>query len=234
MMIKDAKFRDIYLKYVVILSKEDAEMNERMFNIAAIMDSIGDDGDLGEALKTFPIDNEVNAVVTVPYIDHQAGLSFLVLATALIEDNNLFIYRRNDFSAAIKVRRDKYEDDEFMLFEDFDSLNIQGEFSYYSDYAKDMLSGYSTEDLNTLRHFTLLDDARNEDNPDDVLVFFFKKGLKTEGMWVRHEKLTENYIEGILLNTPNQDFGISYGDKVIFNIKKDEEDGEYFCYAIVE
>ena len=234
MLIKNAKFRDIYLKYLVILSQEDAEMQERMFNIESIMDSVKDDDDLSDKLKHSAVDKNVNAILTVPYIDHSAGISFLVLATGYCEDNDLHIYKRKDFSTFQTVRKDKFDDVDFVLLEDLNSLTADCEFDYYSDYAKEILPRYTSDDLGAIRYLELLDDARNKDYPDDVLVYFFKKDFQPEGMWVRCEKIHEDCIEGILLNSPNQDFGLEYGDTVKFNVQYDENDEEYFCFVIVE
>ena len=233
MLIKDAKFRDIYMEYLVILSKEEAEMQERMFNIESIMNNSSDD-EISDKIKNSPVDKNVNAILTVPYVDHMAGISFLVLATGYFKDNNLHIYKRNDFSTFQIIRKDRFYDVEFVLLDDLNNVTADCEFDYYSDYAKGILPNYTTDDLTAVRFLELLDESRNDDYPDDVLVIFFKKDFQPEGMWVRCEKLHEGYIEGVLLNSPNQDFGVKSGDRVNFNVQYDEDSDRYFCFVIVE
>ena len=78
------------------------------------------------------------------------------------------------------------------------------------------------EKLSKLRSLEALDEFRNDEFPDDILVFFFKEGFSTEGMWVRYEDMNENNeIFGQLINNPNQNLGIKEGDRVKFKLSED-------------
>ena len=82
------------------------------------------------------------------------------------------------------------------------------------------------EAIEALRSITDIDHLRNEDYPDDILVHFIKEDLQAEGMWVRYESITpEGMIEGKLMNTPFQDFGVKAGDDVnVFHYKSNDMD----------
>ena len=80
----------------------------------------------------------------------------------------------------------------------------------------------SDDRLAELRSLKELDEFRSEEFPDDILVFFFKEGFSTEGMWVRYEDMNENKeIVGTLINNPNQNLGIKEGDRVKFKLSED-------------
>lgn len=199
------------------------------------MDEIWDDEDPGEdelfdRIENFKLEEEVNSLLVLPYVDHQAGFSFQTVAACLWEDDNLTVQERpDDFKNLSNIRWDaglaEFE------FEYLDNLNVDADFiEEYKKRAMDIFKFYNDDEkIFVLRSLPLLDEFRNEQHPDDILVFFFKEGCKPEGMWVRYEDYTEEHdIFGTLLNQPNQDMGVNEGDMVKFSFAKNQ-DGDLLC-----
>lgn len=200
------------------------------------MDSIwGDDEDpdgdeLFDRIENFKLEEEVNSLLVLPYVDHQAGFSFQTVAVCLLNGDDLLVYERADeFQSMSNIRWDATTDFEF---EYLDNLNIKADFDIeeYKSHARDVFKHYNDDKkILVLRMLPMLDEFRNEQHPDDILVFFFKEGLAPEGMWVRYDDFNEDHeIFGRLLNQPNQDFGVNMGDTVKFSFAKNQ-DGALFC-----
>ena len=93
------------------------------------MDSIwGDDenpeaDELSERIENFPLEEEVNSLLVLAYVDHEAGLSFNAVAACLLEGNNLTVYPREDnFEVGLNIRLDAVKDFEFEYLE---NLNVK-------------------------------------------------------------------------------------------------------------
>ena len=216
MLIKDENFRNLYRKPILIKDKEFAHEIARSIQI----DSIWEDGlsgeELGQKLKSMKIDENINSILAIAYIDHSAGMSFHVLTTAISDNGTADIIKRNDFQAMINCRKGQVNNFEFDYLENID-VNDDFSMDHYKRSVEIANSYFVSEDIEALRFLDMLDDSRHEDFPDDVEVLFFKEGLQAEKMWVRYEKVIEvPIIEGTLLNAPFQDFGVSEGDKVRF------------------
>ena len=85
------------------------------------------------------------------------------------------------------------------------------------DYLKKLLSIFETnEAVVATRDVEELDPFRNREYPDDVQVYVAAKGMQIELVWVRLYGLQDNEITGILLNEPDQDFGIHERDIIGF------------------
>lgn len=232
--IKDEKFRNLFAKFIVIKDEEFAQRQAKLFHIDSI---IGDEEDLDgdeifERIENYSLKEEVNSVLVLPYVDHTAGLSFQTVTACLLEDNKLVPYQRPDnFSVGSNIRWDAVEDFEFEYLE---NLRVHADFDLdtYTSHAMEIFRHYNRDEkILVLRALPLLDDVRNQEYPDDILVFFFKQGLNPEGMWVRYEDYDENHdILGRLLNQPNQDMGVNAGDMVKFSFTKDEDD-KIVCFC---
>lgn len=199
------------------------------------MDSIwGDDenpeaDELSERIENFPLEEEVNSLLVLAYVDHEAGLSFNAVAACLLEGNNLTVYPREDnFEVGLNIRLDAVKDFEF---EYLDNLKIKADFDLdeYKSHAKDVAIFFNDDpNLFSLRVALILDEFRNDEYPDDILVFFFKEGFSAEGMWVRCDDFNdEHYFFGTLLNQPNQDLGVNKGDRVKFILLRNDD--EFLC-----
>ena len=111
-------------------------------------------------------------------------------------------------------------------------VNADFDIEKYTSHAMEIFRHYNDDEkILVLRALPLLDESRNEEYPDDIMVFFSKDGCAPEGMWVRYEDYTEDHdILGELLNQPNQNMGVNRGDMVKFSIAKDEE-GKVICFC---
>lgn len=225
MLVGDEHFRKLYHSFIIVKSKEDAISQEQFFKISTIdFDSLEDE------LHNIPVENDVNSLLLYPYIDHTAGMSFLVVATAFLEDNRAIIYNRDSFEVMSTIRKDKLNDKEFVYANDC-YVNEDFDLDSHMEYVTEISRGYcKNANVEAFRMLDIIDESRNEDYPDDVLVYFFKEGLNPEGMWVRGEELKEGYFIGKLLNSPNQDFGLDINDEIKVFLQKDEEDN-IFCIA---
>ena len=216
MLIKDEHFRKLYKNPIIIKDKGFSHEMAR----SILLDSVWQDGlsgdEIREKIDSIEIDEKINSTLAVAYIDHTAGMSFHIMTSAIIENDHAEIVKRKDFSVLMNCRKDKVNDCEFEYLE---NLNVNDDFDI-DDYAGsiEIANSYSpSEDIEALRFVEILDASRHADFPDDVGVLFLKEGLQIEKMWVRYENITEDsVIEGTLLNSPFQDFGVDAGDKVRF------------------
>ena len=168
----------------------------------------------------------------MPYVDHEAGLSFQTVAACLLEEDNLLVYEREDnFENLSNSRFGAVKDFEFEYLE---NLMIPSDFDIepFTSRAMEIFKLYNDDEkILVLRALPLLDELRDQEFPDDILVIFLKKGFGAEGMWVRYEDYDEEHdIIGRLLNQPNQDLGINAGDMIKFSFMKDNDD-KLFCYC---
>lgn len=226
MLIKEEKFRNLYCKFIVLKSQDKAMEQERLFKIDTI-------DDIEVELDSIPVENNVNSILLCPYVDHTAGLSFLVVATAYIDGEYITINNRQNFEVLSTIRKGAVDDYEFVYAE---TLKINNDFDYetHFNYAGETLKHYRrNEELEASRMLDMIDESREDTYPDDILVFFFRDDLNPEGMWVRLESMTKDYLIGTLLNQPNQDFGVNQGDEIKVDVAKDG-DGEFICVANLE
>lgn len=228
MLIKDEHFRNYYKKPIVIKDKQFAHEMARTLQIDSIMDDDPAEEEIRQRLASLEINEDINSLIVVPYIDHTAGISFMTMTTSTIDNDTIEIYRREDlFLVMANCRKDRVSDLEFEYLE---NLKTNEDFNL-DDYSglMNLVDNYrENDDVEMLRSLEILDTKRDDTFPDDVLVYFFKEGFNVEGMWVRYERFVEeHFIEGILLNTPNQDLGVKAGDRVKVFPYKPEEDAEW-------
>ena len=225
MLFNEATFRNLIYTMVIVKSKKDAEYQEKLFNI----DTINLEN-FQEEFESISIEKNVNAMLLFPYLDYNRGISFLLVMTGLIEGDKVTFYNRPNFDTFQTIRKDTLKDKEFYYLKDL-LINDDFDLEYYFNYAVNQTEVYRNDsEVEILRAFEEIDSCRNEDFPDDFLVYFFKEGLNPEGMWVRGIELKKDYILAELLNQPNQDFGINAGD-IIKVIVYEDEFGEISCIA---
>ena len=190
-----------------------------------------DDDELFERIENYPIEDNINSLLVLPYVDHEAGLSFQTVAACLLEEDKLLVYERKDnFENLSNSRFGAVKDFEFEYLE---NLNVVADFDIenYKDKALYVFKLYNDDEkILELRNLELLDELREGEYPDDIFVGFFKTGFGGEGMWVRYEDFEGTDFYGILLNQPNQDLGVNVGDRVKFHLTKDKED-KIFCFC---
>lgn len=78
------------------------------------------------------------------------------------------------------------------------------------------------EQTEKMRSFAFLDGVRSVEFPDDIQIVLFQKGMQPEQVWVKCWSFTDNELYGMLLNEPNQDFGVHYGSIIGFAPIKQE------------
>lgn len=225
MLFNEATFRNLLYTMIIVKSRKDAEYQEKLFNIDSI-----DLENFEKEFESISVEKDVNAMLLFPYLDYTQGISFLLVTTGLIEDDKVILYNRPNFNTFQIIRKDTLKDKEFFYLKDL-LINDDFDLEYYFNYAINQTETYrKNEDVEILRAFEEIDSCRNEDFPDDFLVYFFKEGLNPEGMWVRGIELKKDHILAELLNQPNQDFGINAGD-IIKVIVYGDELGEISCIA---
>lgn len=227
MLVKDENFRKLYKSHVIIRDEEFSRQIAQGLEIDSIWEDSLSDDEFKEKMESIEVDERINAVLAIGYIDHTAGLSFFILTTASLNGNDVTIFRREKFDTLSNVRKGKVNDFEFEYLE---NLNVNDDFDleYYAEFSKIVDNYFVNDKVEMLRLVEILDGARNEDYPDDLEVLFIRQGLQIEQMWVRCEDMTEDQrIIGTLLNTPYQEFGIAAGDKVEFFPYKPEDSNEW-------
>lgn len=225
MLFNEATFRNLLYTMIIVKSRKDAEYQEKLFNIDSI-----DFKNFEKEFESISVEKDVNAMLLFPYLDYTQGISFLLVTTGLIEDDKVILYNRPNFNTFQIIRKDTLKDKEFFYLKDL-LINDDFDLEYYFNYAINQTETYrKNEDVEILRAFEEIDSCRNEDFPDDFLVYFFKEGLNPEGMWVRGIELKKDHILAELLNQPNQNFGINAGD-IIKVIVYEDELGEISCIA---
>lgn len=214
LLIKEEHFRNFYKTPIIIKNKKFSHQIAQGLQIDSIWQDDMSSEELKEKMESIEINDNVNSIFAVPYIDHTRGISFFVLSTACLNGKDVEICKREEFDAISIFRKGDVNDSEFEYLE---NLNTNPDFDLkdYKEFAKAVNNYYVNDKVEALRYIDILDASREPDYPDDLKAIFLKEGLQSEVMWVRCENLDENQqIEATLLNTPYQDFGVKEGDEV--------------------
>ena len=156
------------------------------------------------------------------YIDNEAGFSFRIICSANI-DNNSLTYGEFSKETVYIVRKGFFNNCEFIDIEQY-GLTIQDFDSDICEYIQFIDEHYKCrEETEEMRKLTFLDSLRNPNYPDDIQVILYKKGMQPEQVWVKCYIYTDKELFGLLLNEPNQDFGVHNGSIIEFAPVKTEE-----------
>lgn len=223
--VKDEKFRNLFANFIVIKGDDFSDVQAKVLHIDEILDGAEelDQDEFTRRMDNFDIGYEVNSALVFAYVNHEEGLSFLTVAPTLLEGKKLTVYERDDdFNVRLDNKWEAVADLEFEYLKDL-KVNAICDIDEYKSKIKEDAGVLKDDDkLSHLRSLKELDKFRNEEFPDDILVFFFKEGYSTEGIWVRYEDMNENKeIVGTLINNPNQNLGIKEGDRVKFKLSED-------------
>ena len=91
-------------------------------------------------------------------------------------------------------------------------------------YIENIIENYEkNENKIFTRKIKDLDHLRENNFPDDILVYIYKEGLNTERVWVRLTKVENGKLYGILQNEPHSNFGIHIFDEIKIEIFKDDD-----------
>ena len=193
MKLNELNFAEVYHQVIFIKNEEALNQIKDMFE--------SDEGD--------------NGILAYGYVDNQAGTTFEVLCAACVTDEQI-TYKQGNPNVSHKFRRGSIANDEISLFQD------QAIFSEFKEKIEMINDGYKVKNpaVEQMRMIRQLDNSRNADYPDDVLVYLIKEGLQPERCWVKCIHLDENSLYGILLNEPSQDFGMRKNEMIMFGIAK--------------
>ena len=190
------RFREIYGKYIHILNEKEAN------------DLITPVKTNNEEVRFFDYNGRVNSIFAYCYVDHTAGLSFLVLSVGLYE-NGETRYLNTRENKLIVLRKAIFDNSMCTVFDDNSELEED-----YGDFARGFAGKYTSPHLDNLRKMQIIDPYRDDTYPDDVLVYFIREDIEPEAMWVRLEEDNDTYMTGRLLNEPKQDIGYNINDRI--------------------
>ena len=192
--VKDASFRDLY--HAPCILRYGMEKLLEAHEVAGL-----------------EIPASADSVLAYPYIDHEAGFTFEVLAPANYESGRYWLEDAplEAENMRILVRRGAVAETDVKPCVDLSGVT--------TDFAghMEMIDKYyeGEKDLLATRGVKAIDPLRNEDYPDDVLVTLVcsDDGSVREGVWVRLETIDEEgMFEGTLLNQPYSECGVNRGD----------------------
>ena len=174
-----------------------------------------------------------DAVLTYPYIDRMAGLTFDVLAPARFDDERVFgdMALLQVQNRRMMLRRGGVPDETLVKIpRDVDAL-----LETYAEHIAMIDEHYrDNEGVLATRRAEALDHLRSRDYPDDVRVLLADKDCPNEEVWVRLMGIEEpGYPYGWLMNEPYSDFAVHKGDVLRFGITKDAND-EFLLFATDE
>lgn len=206
MLVRDYQFRSLLNKVCYIEGKPNAVV-----------------------LSEFLSDDTTTGFVGYAYIDHQAGLTFEVLACATKKEEDIIVYPGNDYMT-FKYRARTVMGNEIVILEDtqYDKNAFQKKIDHITSlYNKDV-------EIEALRDIIEIDGLRSNEFPDDVLVTLYKEDVKPERAWFRLEGFNENYIQGTLLHElTKKDYKLQTGDVCNLALMQDEE-GKISIICFVE
>ncbi|MBQ9911245.1 MAG: SseB family protein [Lachnospiraceae bacterium] len=176
-------------------------------------------------LQDFPGIERADCMLTFGFIDHDQGFTMDVLALGESSEDGFRFFDGNE-GRHFFVRADALMNDEAWWLED-----KQGDLRKRYESKLNALKAYDApENLERTRSMAFLDDARNFQFVDDVLVTLMRNGFRPEPCWVRIFDVGEHWFMGRLLHEPDQDFGCRKGEPVAFFLHKNP-DGRVECWA---
>ena len=194
-IIREMGFRKLYQQYVYIEYKDKPDV----------------------LAQYFAGGEEATGVLAFCYVDHEAGLTYEVLALAKRDGEALDFYAGND-DISIMLRYATVAEAEALLLPSVLPL-----LKAYADKVERVVIGYAhSENVAKARQLVNLDPCRHEEYPDDVLVYLVHGDDHIEGCYVRVEGIGEMNLTGTLLNEPEYDFGLHVGDSFDFYLVKNE------------
>lgn len=192
--INEANFRAIYHRFLYIEDKQTQNKLIECIEDAKIKEQLNYDG-----------------LLCFGYIDYTRGLTLEVLSGAKVTEKGLSVGDKIG-KTRLFIRVGGFSDD--CLYDDYSCDEL---LDMHADYLKRLLSIHEkNETVIATRDVEELDPFRNREYPDDVQVYIASKGMQIELVWVRIYGLNDNEITGILLNEPNQNFGIHENDIIGF------------------
>ena len=211
MLIKDESFRNLYHALVILKSKKYVQLTSKLLN---------------KSQK----DNNVNSLLLYPYINHEVGMLFLVLGLVKLFDNRAEIINRDDFNINKSIKKRNLNNNEFAYVNDV-NINADFKLTHHLNHARHITKTFSKNvQLECIRQARSLDKFRDINNPDIVSVLFLKDKLKPEYLNVCLENISDGFFNGVLLDNPQQNFGVLKGMDVNVYLKRNDEN-RIICYS---
>ena len=178
----------------------------------------------------FPETKNADSLLCYGYIDEEGKLAAEILCAAFreVSEEEEITYRFAEGSDAesAQLSWDVIRETEFTVIDD--SAHVLR--NRFREKLKTLRKYDASPEIEKARALPFLDESRSPDCVDDVLVYLIKDGFEPEGHRVKITGLGDHSMEGILLESPYQDFGIHAGEKVTFFVKKTDK-GEFLCYT---
>lgn len=184
--------------------------------------------EIKKALDGYPGIAEADAVLTYGYYDREEGLILEILAPAKTEGENIMVGNPLD-GIRVSIRVSAVKEVEFTIMDDTDGILS----ARYADKLKVLEMYDADEEIEETRNMDFLDECRNDEFIDDIMVFLLKGDLQPELCLVRISGMEEDCLFGSLLNEPKQDFGYHKDDKIAFYVKM-TEDERCICFTITD
>ena len=181
-------------------------------------------------LKLMDIENgSDDGVIAFAYLDYQAGISFDIIGTAHIFDNNLSI-SDVDKSTRRKIRHGFFDRMPMVKVLDLIDTNISLDDFYCEVGAHEIYYRNLDSDIEALRSNTDLDTSRHPSFPDDIQIQLVKDGRIVEAPWARCSKLDRDtgFMYAKLINEPHNEFGFHMDDEIPFKVIE-AADGNLLC-----
>lgn len=174
---------------------------------------------LKEKIRQFPDADQADAVLTYGYMDPQNGMTLEILAAAKSNNNGQFHFFSGHSRLHESVLLKDVSEQEFFWFPDQDGSLTER----YQLKVNRLKNAILSEEIETTRYMTFLDEHRDPYDIDDVQVKLIRKGLKDEIHKVRIKGLGPHCIEGILLEEPLQNFGYHQNETMVFFVRNTGE-----------
>lgn len=202
-----------------------AQLGFRAFYNHFVIVPIGDA--IIESLKDFPESKEAFGVLVYGYYDRESGLSLEMLGFVFTENEKSWVETPSE-NIRVTFRIDSVENEECIFLGDEDG-GLANQFKEHLAILKETFE--VSNEIEIMRQMSFLDQCRHQYFIDDILVRFVKESMTSEGCWVRVTGLKDMYFMGILLNEPDQDFGVHKGDEVKF-VAQETKDKQVVCNIV--
>ncbi len=197
MQVKDYSFRNLYHAVCYI---EDNETIKRL-----------------RLERYFPGHEFINGILAYGYINPENGFHFEILGLAYKDANDAITVHEGNDEVTVKLGIGSVEDCQLVLLPE---LNIQP----YINKLYMVNNAYEAdEELAKTRGVTALDQLRHHHYPDDVQVLLVQANAEPEICWVRLLRKAEDGFYGVLLNEPEQNFGVHEEDTIYFTMMEQAE-----------
>ena len=198
-----------YLYKPILLADTDI-----VFRLDSHLGLAGDDGQ-GEP-----------CLVVVPYIDPHGGLMLHVLGT-IDKDTRATITVLGE-GRRLRLAAGPYRDTPFSVLRAIDLPDFPVD-AVATELARDYAPG---EQRDATRRVRAIDELRNFENPDDVVVVLMAHGMQPEGVWATLEHIDDSgKLHARLQNEPFDNFGVHAGDVCRLRLRTNPETGQVLAFV---